>query len=325
MTTILAMTTVPAIPPTMNAIRVHRYGGPEELILEPAPVPTPAADEVLLRVCAAGVLPADWKMRQGFFHAHNPATFPYIPGSAVAGVVVALGEAVTGLEVGQPVFGCTPYGACAEFTAASVDSLALKPEAICFDQAATISGGATTAWTALFDDGDLQPGQHVLIHGAAGGVGSYAVQVAQWKGARVSATTSTGNVDFVRSLGAETVVDYTTMRFEEAVHDVDLVLDCVGGETLARSWPVVKAGGTLVTLVQPPHSPADADVRAIFGGRLPTADMLQTVANLITDGHVKPAPVRPFPMHEVRQAHRLSQLGHGRGRIVLHTDYCRQG
>jgi NADPH:quinone reductase-like Zn-dependent oxidoreductase len=235
----------------MQAIRVHQYGGPEQLKLEQIPRPEPQAGEVLIRVYAAGVLPAEWKMRQGFFKGIQ---LPYIPGSAVAGVVEEIGPGVTTFQKGQAVFGRSIHGAYAEYTTTPVEPpalkpetfslLALKPETLSFDEAATISGGATTAWAALFGDGALQAGQRVLIHGAAGGVGSFAVQFARLKGAHVIGTASTANLDFVRSLGAETVIDYTTTPFEQAVHNVDLVLDTIGGETLRRlcRWSNMEAG-----------------------------------------------------------------------------------
>jgi NADPH:quinone reductase-like Zn-dependent oxidoreductase len=198
--------------------------------------------------------------------------------------------------------------------------LALKPETLSFDEAATISGGATIAWTALFEDGALQAGQRVLIHGAAGGVGLYAIQFARWKGAQVIATASTANVDFVRSLGAETVIDYTTTPFEQFVRDVDLVLDTIGGETLQRSMEVVKSGGTLISLLeQPPQEKAqERDIRALNNAVLPTNEHLRTIAQLIAEGQIKAIAGKTFPLPEAPQAHELSQSGHGRGRIVLH-------
>ena len=238
--------------PDMQAIRVHQYGGPEQLKLEQIPRPEPQADEVLVRVHAAGVLPIEWKIRQGLFESIHPAAFPYTPGSAFAGVVEEVGAGATAFQKGQAVFGRSNKGAYAEYTPGSVETLALKPASLSFVEAATISGSATVAWVSLFDNGALQPGQRVLIHGAAGGVGSFAVQFARWKGARVIATASTANVDFVRALGAETVIDYTRTPFEHAVHDVDLVLDTIGGEVMQRSMSVVKRGGTLISLLQQP-------------------------------------------------------------------------
>jgi NADPH:quinone reductase-like Zn-dependent oxidoreductase len=314
----------------MQAIRVHQYGGPEQLKLEQVPRPEPQPGEVLIRVHAAGVLPAEWKARQGLFHALRPASFPYIPGSAVAGIVEEVGQGVTTFKVGQAVFGRSTNGAYAEYTNTAVappallpetfSLLARKPEALSFDEAATISGGATIAWTALFEDGALQAGQRVLIHGAAGGVGSYAVQFASWRGARVIATTSKANLNFVAALGAETVIDYASMPFEQSAQEVDLVLDTIGGETLRRSMRIVRRGGTLVSLLEEPSSEL-AQRYGIHAGKNaipPTSGLLRTIAQLIEQGHVKATIAQTFSLREARQAHEQSQSGHGRGRIVLH-------
>src|SRR5229473_3894877 len=237
---------------SIQAIRVHQYGGPEQLKLEQIPCPEPQPGEVLVHVHATAVLPVEWKIRQGLFHAFQPAAFPYIPGSASAGIVEEVGPGVTTFRSGQAVFGRSSQGTYAEYTTASAETIALKPASLGFSEAATISGGATTAWEALFDRGGLQAGQRVLILGAAGGVGSFAVQLARWKGAQVIGTTGTANMDFVRSLGAEVVVDYTSTPVEQVVHDVDLVVDTVGGQTLQSAWPVIKHGGTLVSTAGQP-------------------------------------------------------------------------
>lgn len=305
----------------MQAIRVHQYGGHEQLTLEQVSRPEPQPDEVLVRVYATGVLPVDWKIRQGLFHAFQPAIFPYIPGSAFAGVVEELGPLVTAYQPGQAVFGRSNTGTYAEFTTVTTENIALKPASLAFDEAATISGGATTAWEALFDRGELQAGQRVLILGAAGGVGSFAVQLAKWKGAKVFGTAGTANVDFVRSLGAEIVVDYTSTPVEQIVSDIDLVVDTVGGQALESAWPVVKRGGTLVSTAGMP-SQEKARVLGIhalfFSGSRPSSERLQAIAQLINEGQLKATLSSIFPLHEASLAHELSQSGHGRGRIVLH-------
>ncbi len=323
---------------TMQAIRVHAYGGPEQLQLEQIPRPQPQAGELLVRVYAAGVLPMDCYVRQGRMAAIMPKSFPYIPGTAFAGVIEALGAGVTTFQNGQAICGRSPQGTYAEYTtvqahapaptpdsagyrqSAAISPLALKPAALSFDEAATLSGGATTAWTALFEDGALQAGQRVLIHAAAGGVGSFAVQFARWKGAQVIGTASAVNLDFVRSLGADTVIDYLTTPFEEVVRDVDLVLDTIGGATLQRSMQVVKRGGTLVSLLEPP--PAELaqalGIRAIKNAVFPTSAHLQSIVRLIDAGHARPTIRQSFALDQVAQAHALCETGHGRGRIVLH-------
>jgi NADPH:quinone reductase-like Zn-dependent oxidoreductase len=308
---------------SIKAIYVHQYGGPEQLKLEQIPRPEAQAGEVLVRVHAAGVLPAEWKVRQGLFKDFLPISFPYIPGSAFAGAVEEVGPGATAFQPGQAVFGRSNNGTYAEYTTVSVETLALKPESLSFIEAATISGGATVAWTALFENGTLQTGQRVLIHGAAGGVGTFAVQFARWKGAQVIGTAGVANMEFVRSLGAETVIDYISTPFEQVVHDVDLVPDTVGGETLQRSMYVVKRGGTLVSLLGLPsqEKARELGIRAMKNTAalpFPSNGLLQTIAQLIEEGQVKATIARTFPLREASLAHELSQTGHGRGRIVLH-------
>lgn len=309
----------------MQAIRVHQYGGPEQLKFERVSIPALSPDQVLIRVHAAGVLPIEWKIRQGLLRAFMPTTFPSIPGSSFSGIVEEVGSLVAGLQKGQAVFGRTSQGTYAEYTTASPETIALKPELLSFAEAATISGGATTAWNALFKNGELQAGQRVLIHGAAGGVGSFAVQFARWKGAHVIGTASTANLDFVRSLGVEHVIDYTATPFEQVTHDVDLVLDTIGGETLQRSMAVLKPGGTLVSLLEQPsqEQARERNIRLMKHTAeqpFPSTNLLQAIAQLIAEGEIKAVIASSLPLREAAHAHELSQSGHGRGRIVLHMD-----
>jgi NADPH:quinone reductase-like Zn-dependent oxidoreductase len=303
---------------TMRAIQVHSYGGPEVLKLEEKPRPEPQAGEVLLRVHAAGVNPIDWKIRQGLMKDFQPVTFPYTPGIEVAGVVEDVGPGVTAFKRGQAVLGQTSGGAYAEYITIPVEALALKPEILSFVEAATVPVGVTTAWRVLFDNGGLTSGQRVLIQGAAGGVGLFAVQLAKWKGAQVIGTASTANLEFVRSLGADTVVDYTTTPVERVVQEVDLVLDGVGGETLSSSLATIRRGGTLISIAGlPPQEQAQArGVRAMMSRGAASAP-LQTFTRLIDEGHLKVTAGKTFPLSEVQQAHEYGQSGHGRGRIVL--------
>ncbi|GHO87377.1 NADP-dependent oxidoreductase [Dictyobacter formicarum] len=307
----------------MQAIQVQRYGGPEQLVLESIPCPRPQAGEVLVRVHTVGVLPIEWKMRQGLFKSVRPATFPYIPGSALAGVIAEVGPGVTAFNVGQAVFGRTNNGAYAEYTTGAVETLALKPEQLSFEEAATISGGATVAWSALFENANLQPGQRILIHAAAGGVGLFAVQFARWRGAQVIGTASAANTEFVRSLGADMVIDYTRTPFEELVQDIDVVLDTIGGEVLARSMQVVKRGGILISLLGEEPSQQEANrlgIRAMQNAPtfpFPSNSLLQNIARLMAEGQIKTTVARTFPLSEASHAHALSEIGHGRGRIVL--------
>jgi NADPH:quinone reductase-like Zn-dependent oxidoreductase len=309
----------------MRAIRVHQYGSADQLTLEQIARPAPRDGEVLVRVRAAGVLPAEWKMRQGFFKSIFPASFPYTPGSAFAGVVAEAGAGVAGFAPGQAVFGRTNSGAYAEYTTVAPATLARKPDSVTFEETATISGGATVAWIALLDNGGLRPGQRVLVHGAAGGVGLFAVQIARLHGAHVIGTASAGNLDFVRALGAEQAINYAAGPFEEAVQDVDLVLDTIGGATLRRSFTVVRPGGTIVSLLEPP--PQDLaqqrGIRAIQNSvtqPFPSAKLLETIAELLASRQLRTLVGAALPLAEARQAHLLSETGHGRGRIVLDVD-----
>ncbi|MFL5697975.1 MAG: NADP-dependent oxidoreductase [Ktedonobacteraceae bacterium] len=304
---------------TMWAVRVYSYGGPEQLKLEQLERPQPQAGEVLLRVHAAGVNPLDWKIRQGLMKEFMPMTFPYIPGIEVSGVVEDVGPGVTAFEIGQAVYGQSAKGAYAEYLTISVETLALKPETLSFTEAATVPVGATTAWRALFEHGGLTSGQRVLIQGAAGGVGLFAVQLAKWKGAQVIGTASTANLAFVRGLGADTVVDYTKMLPQSMPQNVDLVLDGVGGKALLSALTTLRRGGTLIsTASPPPQEEAQArGVRAIMIHSQPSSALLQMVARLIEEGHLKVTTGRIFPLSEAQQAHEHGQGGHGRGRIVL--------
>ena len=303
----------------MRAVRFHDYGPPENLVVERVPRPEPKAGEVLVRVHAAGVNPVDWKIRKGLLKSNMPVSLPSTPGADLAGIVEAVGPGVTAFQKGQAVFG-RATGSYAEYAIAPAGSLAPKPRDLTFDQAASIPIGACTAWKAIFDVGGLQAGQRLLVHGAAGGVGSFAVQFGRWKGAHVMGTASASNIEFVRSLGAETVIDYNATPFESVVHDVDVVLDTVGGAVQDRSWQVLRQGGILVETA----GPAPEETAKKFGVRASnvqsnvTTDLLKQISDLIESGALVPETGRIFSLEEASKAHALSETGHGRGRIVLH-------
>lgn len=305
----------------MQAIRVYAYGAADQLKYEQAPLPEPKEGEVLVRVHAAGVNPADWKVREGLFKAFSNAEFPYTPGSDVAGVVVLVGPGVSGFHEGQKVYGRSNNGSYAEYATAAASALAPSPQALSFDEAAAVPVGATTAWQALFDNGQLQAGQRVLILGGSGGVGLFAVQFARWKGAHVISTTSTSNMEFVRSLGAETVIDYTTTSVEQAVHDVDLVIDTVGGNALESALPTLKRGGTIVSIAGriPEEKVEQFGIRPAYMSAQVSSELLRQFTTLIDDGQVKVFIQQVFSLDKAAQAQELSQGGHGRGRIVLHV------
>jgi len=311
---------------TMRTVHFYAYGGPEQLVVEHVPRPQPQAGEVLVRVYAAGVNPIDWKIRKGFFKDVRPVPLPFTPGSELAGTVELLGPGETRFEIGQAVYGRGAKGAYADYAVIPASALAYKPRNISFDQAASVPVGAYTAWMALFSLADLQAGQQVLVHGAAGGVGNYAVQLARWKGAHVIGTASFTNLEFVRALGAEIVIDYHTTPFESVAHDVDVVVDPIGGQTQDRSWSLIKPGGMLVAIGHPPAEEMAAQYRVrtvstVLDQHAPpriSTEPLQEISGLIETGMLLPQPGKVFALKEAAQAQALSESGHGRGRIVLH-------
>ncbi len=301
---------------TMQAIRAHDYGGPEVLVLEQAPRPEPKADEVLIRVRAAGVNPADWKYRSGAYKQFMPLQFPWTPGLDGSGTIESVGANVTAFKKGDEVYGIIA-GSYAEYALAKANEIQRKPASLTFEEAASLPVGALTAWGAI-ETAKVKNGQRVLVHGAAGGVGAYVVQLARWKGAHVTGTASTRNVEFVRSLGAENVIDYSATRFETVVHDMDVVIDTVGGDLAERSFQVLRPGGIYVTVAGRLAEDAGKaqKITAVSGGRA-SPENLKQISELINTKKLKPVTSKVFPLAEARQAHELSQTGHGRGRIIL--------
>jgi NADPH:quinone reductase-like Zn-dependent oxidoreductase len=303
----------------MRAIRFHDYGGPDALMVEQVPRPHPQADQVRLRVIAAGVNPFDWVARAGLYKEFMPLPLPWIPGIEGAGIVEHAGHDVTTLEPGQSVYGVFS-NAYAEYAVAPASDVAPKPAHLTFEEAASTPLGALTAWGAVIDTAKVQAGQQVLVHGAAGGVGVYALQLAKWKGAHVVATASAANVEFVRALGADEVIDYTATPFEKVVKDVDVVVDTVGGDVIERSWPVLRPGGLLVTVAArlAPEAGKAHGVRATSAGRASPANLRQ-LTELFESRQLRPVVGPIIPLSEASKAHELSQSRHGRGRIILLT------
>ena len=302
----------------MRAVRFHEYGGPEVLVVDEVPTPRPQPGQVLVRLVAAGVNPADTGFRTGYFKEFFPIDLPWIPGVDGAGIVEAVGEGVTQFHAGQAVFGRV-WGSYAEYAAVPATDLQRKPANLTFEQAATVAQGALTAWQAV-ETANIQPNQRVLIQGAAGGVGSFAVQLALLKGAHVIGTASTANVELVRSLGAQEVIDYNAVQVEDVVHDVDAVIDTVGGPVIERSWQVLRPDGILVTVAGrlTPEQGQAHGVRAVSVGPAPT-EKLKDIAELLEAKRLKPVVGAVFALAEARQAHELSQTRHGHGRIILLT------
>jgi len=303
-------------------VRLHEFGGADKLIYEDAPKPSPGPGEVLVRVHAAGVNPADWKVREGYFEAMIPHALPLILGWDVSGTIEAVGDGVTEWAVGDVIWANLDIardGAYAEYVVARAEILARKPDGLSHVEAASLPVAALTAWQSLFEVGGLQAGQTVLIHAAAGGVGSVAVQLAHAHGVHVIGTASARNHDYLQDLGADDLIDYNAARFEDVAKNVDVVLDTMGGETQARSWGVLKPGGILVSLVGPPDADAAKahNVRAAFWSARSDARDLDKIAAFLSEGKLKPTLGATFPLADARRAHEQSESGHTRGKIVL--------
>jgi NADPH:quinone reductase-like Zn-dependent oxidoreductase len=308
----------------MRAAEIVEYGNPEVIRVVDLPRPEPGPGELRVRVKAAGVGPWDALVREG--RSGIPQNLPLILGSDIAGTVDAVGTGVSGFAVGNDVYGLTNEhftGGYAEYTLASASSVARKPKSLNFLEAASAPVVAVTAWQMLFDYANAIAGQKALIHGAAGNVGAYAVQLARDAGLEVFATASFADLDYVRKLGAATAIDYRRTRFEDVVRTVDIVLDTVGGETRVRSLGVLKPGGILVSAVSSPM-PADAaakaGVRAVFFIVGVTTARLNTIAELFDSKKLIPQVGTVLPLADARVAHRmLAGAPHGRGKIVLNV------
>ena len=306
----------------MKTIVVHEYGGPEVLKYEDRPRPEPKEDQILVRVIAAGVNPVDDASRSEKYAKFFGITLPFIPGYDIAGVVEKTGAKITKFKPGDQVYAYLDLkdgGGYAEYAVATEVAAAAKPKSISFTEAAGVPVVALTAWQALIDKAKLSAGQTVLIHGGSGGVGSFAIQIAKARGAKVIATASTRNQDLLKQLGADVEVDYTQQKFEDVAKDVDVVLDSVGKDTLARSYGVVKKGGFIVTLVARIDQ-AELDKHGIRGASLgvePTSNELAEIGKLIDEKKIKVIVSQTFPLSEAVKAQEQVATGHTRGKIVL--------
>ena len=302
----------------MQAACLLRRGGAESLACREVPRPEPKAGEVLVRVHASGVTPSEltwvptWTTREG-----TPRPFPVIPGHEFSGELAALGTGVTGSAVGDLVYGMTDWfadGTQAEYCVAPAEWIAPKPRTLDHDAAAVVPISALTAWQGLIERCDVTSGQRVLIHGGSGAVGGFGVQLAKWRGARVIATAAAHNVDCVRGLGADEVIDYRAAKFEDVVRDVDAVFDTVGGKTLARSWGVLKPGGRLVTIAASGEVNPDERTKQAFFIVEANRTQLVEVARLIDEGVLRPDIDGTFPLAEVPAAYEFKPR---RGKAVL--------
>ncbi|HEX4551185.1 NADP-dependent oxidoreductase [Pseudomonas sp.] len=303
----------------MKAIRVYEYGNPDVLQLEELADPVAGEGEVLIEVAGAGVNPIDWKVLSGAMKAFIPLPLPFTPGVEVSGKVIATGPGVAQFKRGDEVFGfINIVGGYASKAVAAVTKLALKPQSLSALQAGAVPATALTAWQALTEHAGVQRRQKVLIHAAAGGVGSMAVQIARYLGAEVIATASAGNHAYLKQLGAEHIIDYTTQAFEEWVADVDVVLDLVGGDTQNRSFRVLKKHGVLVSPVSAPSMTLanDYGVTPINFATRSDGAQLSLIAELFDRGHLT-VDVEVFPLSEAQRALEKSQSRRGHGRLVL--------
>lgn len=302
----------------MKAIRIHEFGGPEVLKYEDVNEPQPGPGEIRIKIIAAGVNPIDWKIRRGLI---GEVPLPMIVGLDVAGIVDAVGQGDVLFQPGEEVFAKVSIGqgGYTEYTVARSKEVARKPKSIGFIESAAIPTAGLAAWQSIFDIAGLEKGQSVLIHGAAGGVGTFAVQFAKWKGAYVIGTASEKNAEFLKSIGADEVIDYKNQRFEDLVSNVDVVLDTVGGDTFERSWSVLKPGGFLVTTVAsiPEGEPKKRGVRAKRVMTQSDGKELAQIAAIIDEQKIKPVVTNVFPLADARKAHEMSETLHTRGKIVL--------
>jgi NADPH:quinone reductase-like Zn-dependent oxidoreductase len=307
---------------TMRTVCIYSYGGPNVLVYEDAPRPHPGDGEVLVRVHAAGINPVDWKIREGRLKEMLHHTFPLVLGWDVSGVVEALGPGLTRLKLGDEVFSrpdISRDGAYAEFIVIKESEVALRPKSIDHIHSAALPLAGLTAWQSLFVAGGLTAGQRVLVHAAAGGVGTLAVQLAKWKGAYVIGTASARNHEFLRKLGVDQVVDHQTERFEEVMQPVDVILDTMGGDIQERSWKMLKRGGILISVASPPSAEIAAAhaVRQAFVFTQPNAGQLAEIAALADAERLKAIVETILPLSDATRGQELSEGGHTRGKIVL--------
>ena len=325
---------------TMKAAVINQYGNADVFEIMQLAQPKPGPNDVMVKVAYAGVNPADWKFREGLNQQYFSVEFPFILGFDAAGVVVATGEEVCQFAVGDRVFtpsnlGQGQPGSYAEYVLASEDRVALIPESLSFMSASAIPVAALTGWQALFasDKADLQPGQRILINGASGGLGSFAVQFAKWAGAEVATTCSTANLDYVSGLGADLPIDYKTHNIADEIakwapEGVDIILDAVGCGSLADPFSLLKPGGKLVSIAT---LVGDGDIEAdmaeaskhgvskifVIMTDVDCSKDLSKIAELVASGDITMPPIEPFELSDISAAHRKVESGRVRGKLVL--------
>jgi NADPH:quinone reductase-like Zn-dependent oxidoreductase len=307
-----------------KAVVIHKYGSKD--VLEEAEVTLPelGANQVLVKVKATSINPIDWKLREGYLKQMFDWEFPIILGWDVAGVIEAVGEEVTEWEVGEEIFArpdTTRFGTYAEYTIVDTNLLAKKPTDVSFEDAAAVPLAGLTAYQALFDHGQLESGQKVLIHAGAGGVGTYAIQLAKEKGAYVITTASPKNNELLISLGADEVIDYHTTDIKDIRHEVDLVIDTIGGKTQEESFDIVKQGGRIISIVGEPNQDKAKEKNVVAKSiwLQPDGKQLSELAALMEQGKLKSivGNTLPFSGRGIYDAHALSETHHATGKIVI--------
>ena len=310
----------------MKAIFLNKKGGAESLIAGEILQPVPNAGQVLVKVHATAIMPAELQWAPTFQNQSGvPRPFPIVLGHEFSGVIENSGLNAASFHSGEEVFGLNDWftnGAQAEYCVVDEASVARKPKSLSHAEAAVVPISALTAWQALFEKANLQRGHRVLIHGAAGNVGMFAVQLARWRGAYVIATESAANLDFVRSLGADQAIDYRTTRFENVICDVEVVLDPVGGETLDRSWKVLKPGGTIVTVATSSALRSEPRVRDAFIIVRADGPQLEQIAWLIDAGELRVVVEQTFQLGDARDAYARAVQGGLRGKVALRVAEC---
>lgn len=308
----------------MKSVRIHEYGDTSVLHFEDAPMPECAADDVLIRVIGSSVNPVDWKIREGHLREKIPYSFPFVPGWDVSGVVHAVGAHAQQFKVGDAVYSRPDIardGSYAEYVAVRESEVAKKPRTISHIEAGVLPLAGITAWEALVGIGQVMPGQRVLIHAAAGGVGSLAVQIAKARGAHVIGTASAAHEALVKSLGVDQFVDYRAQRLRDVVHNIDLVFDTMGGDTQEESWHVMAPGGLLVSIASDPSKSAAQwpGLRSEFLFIQPNAPALELLALMVDQGQLRPVIGAEFALQDIQKAHALSETGHATGKIALYV------
>lgn len=316
----------------MKAIILEGFGGIDQLKIGQLTTPQPNANEVQIHISYTAVNPVDWKIREGLLQSRLPHEFPLIPGWDAAGTIAAVGKNVHKFKVGDEVFAyCrqskVKWGTYAEYICISVDQVAFKPDNISFAEAAAIPLASLTAWQSLFDTAHLKKGETILIHAGAGGVGSLAIQFAKLAGARVYTTARESNHAYVKRLGADVAIDYQKENFIDRIRSlepegVDVVFDTVGKQNLKDSFLVLKPGGRLVSIVEPPNQELAerTKIKAFYVFVTPNGEELQHIADLIKDDKVKPIPIEEMPLEKAGEAQEKNRQGHTQGKIVLKVD-----